>query len=228
MMIIENPELREKTAVFKDRAQAGSALAAMLKEYDGTDAIVLAIPAGGVPVAAVIAKELKLPLAVAVVSKITFPWNTEAGFGAVAFDGTIQLNEKLVQMVEMNKVAREIQIDKTRRKVKARVERFAAVVRIGDLKKKTAILVDDGIASGFTIKVAAAAVLGKGVARVIIAAPTGHRQALEELASVVEAVYCTNVRGGYSFAVASAYKNWHDVTEDEAIEILRRIKGSPP
>ena len=224
-MIIDNPKLREKTAVFKDRSHAGSVLARMLKDYSGTDAVVLAIPAGGVPVAAVIAKELRLPVAVTVVSKITFPWNTEAGFGAVAFDGTIQLNERLVQMVEMNDAARQLQIDRTRRKVQARVERFGAVARIGNLRKKTAILVDDGVASGFTIKVAAVAVRAKGAAGIIIAVPTGHKQALEELAGDVDIVYCANVRGGYSFAVASAYENWYDVSEEEAIGILKQIKG---
>ena len=224
-MIIDKPELREETAVFKSREQAGKVLAGMLKDFTGTEAVVLAIPAGGIPVAAVISENLKLPLAVAVVSKITFPWDTEAGFGAVAFDGTVQLNERLVRMVEMNKIEQQLQIELARKKVKRRTEQFAELAPILDLKNKTVILVDDGVASGFTIKVAAASVRSMKPARIIIAAPTGYRQALEQLDKEVEEVYCPNVRGGPTFAVANAYENWYDVNEKEAIEILKRITG---
>jgi putative phosphoribosyl transferase len=224
-MIIELPELRDKYAVFKDRTQAGSELAAMLKDYSNTDTVVLAIPAGGVPVAVVISEKLKLPLTVAVVSKITFPWDTEAGFGAVAFDGTVQLNDRLVRMVRLNKVEQQLQIDIARKKVERRTEQFAELAPIPDLKNKTVFLVDDGVASGFTIKVAAAAICRKKPARIIIAAPTGHRQALEQLDKEVDAVYCPNVRGGPTFAVANAYENWYDVDEKGAIEILKRFRG---
>jgi predicted phosphoribosyltransferase len=224
-MIIDNTQLREETAVFKDRRQAGEVLAGMLKDFTGTGTVVLAIPAGGVPVAAVISEKLKLPLAVAVVSKITFPWDTEAGFGAVAFDGTVQLNERLVRMVQMNKVEQQLQIDVTRKRVQKRAKQFAELAPIPDLKNKTVILVDDGVASGFTIKVAAAAICRKKPAQIIIAAPTGHRQALEQLDKEVNDVYCPNMRGGPTFAVADAYENWYDVSETEAIEILKRLTG---
>ncbi len=224
-MIIDSPKLREETAVFKDRKQAGAVLAGMLKDFIGTKAVTLAIPAGGVPVAAVISEKLKLPLAVAVVSKITFPWDTEAGFGAVAFDGTVQLNDRLVRMVEMNKIEQQLQIDLARKKVERRTEQFAELAPIPDLRNKTVILVDDGVASGFTIKVSAAAIRRKKPERIIIAAPTGHRQALEKLDKEVETIYCPNVRSGPTFAVASAYENWYDVSEKEAIAILKQLTG---
>ena len=90
--IIELPELHGRTGVFRDRADAGEVLAGMLAELSGGEATVLAVPAGGVPVAAVLAERLGLRLDVAVVSKITPPWNSEIGYGAVAFDGTVRLN----------------------------------------------------------------------------------------------------------------------------------------
>jgi putative phosphoribosyl transferase len=117
-----------------------------------------------------------------------------------------------------------LQIDLARKKVRRRFERFAAVAPISDPSNRTAILVDDGVASGFTIKVAAAVVRSKRPARVIIAVPTGHRQALEQLGKEADEVYCPNVRGGHSFAVANAYENWYDVSEEEAIAILERLK----
>ena len=89
------PEFRNRTAVFRSREHAGEVLSEMLMQYKNTEAVVFAIPAGGVPVGAVVAAELQLPLDIAVVSKITLPWNTEAGYGAVAFDGTVRLNEDM-------------------------------------------------------------------------------------------------------------------------------------
>src|SRR5437899_5160136 len=84
------------SAPFRDRAHAGRELAKMLGEFEGTAALVLAIPAGGVPVAAAIASELGLPLDVAPVSKVLYPWTTESGYGAVAFDGSVWLDESRI------------------------------------------------------------------------------------------------------------------------------------
>jgi hypothetical protein len=94
--VIELPALRNQVGVFRDRAHAGEVLASMLSAYRDSNALVLGIPAGGAPVAAVIARVLALPLDMAVLSKLTLPWNTEAGYGALAFDGTLRLNTALV------------------------------------------------------------------------------------------------------------------------------------
>jgi len=99
--IIDLPELREHTRVFQDRFHAGQILARMIENDDIENGIILAIPAGGVPVGVVVAEKTGLDLDVAVVSKITLPWNTEAGYGAVAFDGRVQLNEDLMRRVNL-------------------------------------------------------------------------------------------------------------------------------
>ena len=94
--IIEEPALRDRLHVFRDRFQAGSLLAQKLQEYSGkANVIVLAIPAGGVPVGYMVAKELDVPMDVVIVRKAQIPWNTEAGFGAVAWDGETVLNESV-------------------------------------------------------------------------------------------------------------------------------------
>ena len=90
------PELKNRTYVFRNRQDAGEKLAGMLSDFRGSDAMVLGIPAGGVPVAVIIATKLELPFDVIPVSKILFPWTTESGFGAVAFDGTEWINTDLV------------------------------------------------------------------------------------------------------------------------------------
>ena len=98
--IIEDPALRERVFVFRDRFEAGKLLADKLREYAGkANVVVLAVPAGGVPVGYMVAKELSVPMDVLIVRKVQIPWNTEAGFGAVTWDGQIVLNKDLVEQL---------------------------------------------------------------------------------------------------------------------------------
>lgn len=220
--VVDLESLRNRAPVFADRAEAGRVLAGMLEEYRGTDALVLAIPAGGVPVAAEVARALGLPLDVAVVSKILLPWNTEAGYGAVAFDGTIQLNQALVDQLGLpaEEVARGVA--ETRAKVERRLARLRGGRPFPPLAGRPVILVDDGLASGFTMMTAAEALRRAGASEIAVAVPTGHAQAARRVASCADRVYCANLRGGPYFAVADAYRRWYDVPEEEALALLRQ------
>ncbi len=218
--IIDKPELRDQVGVFLDREHAGMILSEMLKFYKETDTVIFGIPAGGVPVAAPIARELELLLDVAVVSKITLPWNTEAGYGAVAFDGTVQLNPDITYRMGLTKDEIKKGIKKASYKVERRFKLFRGDKPSPDVENLPAILVDDGIASGFTMLVAVEALKNKGANKIIIAVPTAHLQALEIVAPIVDEIYCANVRGGRGFAVADAYQNWYDVEDEEVTEIL--------
>lgn len=175
--ILELPELRDQVRIFRSRDQAGRVVAGMLGKFKGTDSLILAIPSGGVPVGVAIAEELNLALEAAVVSKITLPWNTEAGYGAVAFDGTVRINEDLLPHLRLSEQQIAEGVEKTRQKVQRRVKKFLGERPFPDLSRKAAILVDDGLASGFTLLVAAAAVrrLGRGRSSLPYrpAAPTG-------------------------------------------------------
>jgi predicted phosphoribosyltransferase len=223
-MVIDLPELREKLGVFKDRRDAGIKLAKMLEAYRGGSAIALAIPAGGVPVASSLAGELNLPLDVVVVSKITLPWNTEAGFGAVAFDGTVRLNEEMMEQIGLSEQEIQERIKLTSTRVQRRLGELRGDEPLPCLSDRKVFLVDDGIASGFTLRVGVEALKNQGANEIIIAVPTGHQQTLQRLAEQVEAVYCVNVRSGFSFAVADAYLKWSDVDEAQALEVLRRFR----
>lgn len=215
------PDMRNRTAVFRSREHAGEILSEMLMQYKNTESIVFAIPAGGVPVGAVVAAELQLPLDIAVVSKITLPWNTEAGYGAVAFDGTVRLNEDMASRLGLNeKVVRE-GIEQTRNKVRKRVAEFRGGKPSISVAARPVILVDDGIASGFTMLVAVEALRKSGANRIIVAVPTAHLEAVEFVLPNVEEVYCANLRSEWAFAVADAYQHWSDVSEDEVIELLK-------
>jgi len=222
--IFDRSDLRNQTHVFRDRRHAGLTLSKMFKVYEDTNAVVFGIPAGGVPVAAPIARQLNLVLDVAVVNKITLPWNTEAGYGAVAFDGTVRLNQDMVSRMGLTTEDVHDGVQKASRKVKRRFETFREGRPFPDVKNNPVILVDDGIASGFTMLVAVEALENEGAEKIIIAVPTAHLQALERLSSKVERIYCANLRGGWGFAVADAYQNWYDVEEYEVTEILDKFR----
>jgi len=224
--IIERNELHNRTRVFRDRQQAGLALAQMMERFKETTAIVLAIPAGGVPVGAEIAGQLGLPLDVAVVSKITLPWDTEAGYGALAFDGTLKLNDHLVARIGLRKEEIRKGIAETRTKVQRRVTLFRGDNPMPSLSDRTVIVVDDGLASGFTMLVAVEAIRQASPSQVVVAVPTGHGQSVERIAAKVDRIYCANVRIGLRYAVADAYWHWYDVAEEEVIEGLALFQGA--
>jgi predicted phosphoribosyltransferase len=217
--IIDAVERRERVAVFRDRTDGGEALGELLRA-EPEDALVLAIPSGGVPVAVALCRRLDLPLDVAVVSKITLPWDTEAGYGAVAFDGSSRLNERLLPFLDLSREQIEDGLARTRAKVERRVRALRGATSAPPVAGRAVILVDDGLASGLTMEVAIAAVRRAGASRVAVAVPTAHREAAERVAPLADALYCGNLRSGRSFAVADAYASWCDVEEEAAAELL--------
>jgi len=221
--IFDLPGLRNRTHVFLDRKAAGKVLASMLGSYRESDAIVLAIPAGGLAVAVGTAKELNLALDVAIISKITLPWNTEAGFGAVAFDGTVMLNEELLPHLHLTSEEIQQGISKTEEKVYRRIKKLRGDRPMPDLHRPI-ILVDDGLASGFTLRTAIEALRKAGSRKVILAIPTAHEESLPAVAERVHAVYCPNIRRGPVFAVADAYEHWRDLDEEEVARLLEEFR----
>ena len=218
--LIDLPEMRQKERVFADRRDAGQVLARMLADTIDPESVVLAIPAGGMPVAWAMAGELGLDVDVVVVSKITFPWNSEAGYGAVAQTGLVRLNERILARVRLS----EEEIQEGIKSTTTKVNRRAGMLRGGKSAiggaERPVILVADGIASGTTMSVAIEAVEQMNAASITIATPTGHLESIRRLSQTVDTIFCANVRSGSMFAVASAYENWSDVSEQEVIELL--------
>ena len=219
--VFDLPDLRNRRHVFKDREAAGRVLSRMLEQYRNSNAIVFAIPAGGVAVAVPLARELGLPLDVAVVSKITLPWNPEAGYGAVAFDGTVRLNEELLSHFRLSEDQIRAGIIRTKEKVSRRVALLRRDRPPPDFKRPV-LLVDDGLASGFTLLTAIEALRKQGCGELVLAVPTAHEESLSRVMDEVDAVYCPNIRGGLSFAVADAYEQWRDLSEEEIITLLKK------
>ncbi len=222
--IFDLPKLRNRVRVFRDRASAGKVLAGMIEEYRGSHAMVMGIPAGGIAVAVEIARELDLPLDIAVVSKITLPWNSEAGYGAVAFDGTVMLNEELLSRLNLSNQEIQAGIKKMEQKVARRVTMFRGDRPLPDFKRPI-ILVDDGLASGFTLRVAIKALRQNNATNVILGVPTAHSESVQMIVEEVEAIYCPNLRSGFSFAVADAYGQWSDLDEQEVLRILLKFEN---
>ena len=219
------PQLRQKIGVFQHRRHAGQILAEMLHEWKGSKAIVLAVPSGGVPVAVEVARVLDLSLDVAVVSKILLPWTTEAGFGAVGFDGSVWLNQEYVDYYRLDQPTIEQQTQATLKKVQRRVKLFRGDRPWPDLQNRPVIVVDDGIAAGSTLRVAVQALHNTGAVEIRVAVPTAHKESLIRIMDKVEAVYCANIRSGPQFAVAAAYQRWDDVDENDAARMLTSFRN---
>ena len=219
------PQLRQRVGVFRDRKHAGQILAEMLQEWKGSKAVVFAVPSGGVPVAVEVAGVLGLSLDVAVVSKILLPRNTEAGFGAVSFDGTVWINKEFVDYFGLDQSAIEQQTQAALEKVQRRVKLFRADRSRPDLKNQPVILVDDGIAAGSTLRVALMALYHIGARKIIVAVPTAHQESLVHIMDRVDALYCANIRGGPQFSVAAAYQYWDDVDENDARRMLTSFRN---
>jgi predicted phosphoribosyltransferase len=218
------PELHDRIHVFRDRTHAGEILADMLEEYRDSDALLLGIPAGGVPVAAEIAIRIGLTFDVIPVSKILFPWTTESGFGAVAFDGTEWINDNIVKYYGLDKDKIQAATREARSKVRRRLQHFRGTRPIPEMKDRSTIVVDDGIAAGSTVRAGILALQKAQAGKIVIAIPTAHDSSLYPIARHVDAIYCANMRGGNSFSVADAYQNWSDINENEIHAILAQMK----
>lgn len=218
----EIQEFRERRHIFFDRSEAGETIGRMLQiNYRGREnGIVLAIPAGGVPVGMKVRELLDLPFELMIVRKLQIPGNPEAGFGAMTLDGTTFLNQPLLSQLHVTSA--EIEAEKER--VRSELEKRNAVFREGrplpDLSGNMVILVDDGLASGFTM-LASVAMAKKAKARqTVVAIPTAPQRSIERILAAADEVYCPNIRTTPYFAVAEAYRNWYDLDEGEVVDLL--------
>jgi putative phosphoribosyl transferase len=213
----------ELTWSYKDRTHAGEVLVKELRKRDNMKpSLVLAIPNGGVEVAVQIAQEYNTSLDLLIVRKLQIPYNTEAGFGALTSLGTLLLNEPLVKRLGFDQDV----IDEVRRRTEAQIEdrkeAYAGLVGHTNPTAKDVLLVDDGLASGYTMLAAVQSVKEKKPSSIAVAVPTSSRSAFEKVKDIVDSIICPRVESGFVFAVANAYQKWYDVPDSEVIEILRR------
>lgn len=219
--IIEDKNLRNKTFVFQDREDAGRKLSVFLSDYKDSKSVVLAIPAGGVAVAKEIKDALSLSLDLLIVRKIQIPWNPEAGFGAVNLDGYVIFNEDLLPHLSLPERVITSQVEKTRETLKRRNLLFRGGEDFPSLRDKTVILVDDGLASGYTMLAAIEYAKKRNPSKIVIAVPTGSHKTVKKVSPFADVLCCLNIREDYPYAVAEAYRNWHDVSDEEVLRIMK-------
>ena len=210
----------EPDRIFEDRQDAGRALAERLSDYAGRpDVIVLALPRGGVPVGAEVARALGAPLDVLVVRKLGLPGQEELAMGAIASGGVRVLNEEVVSLTG---VPREV-IDRVAEEEGRELERRESAYRGDrpppDVAGRTVILVDDGIATGSTLRAAVEALRKQGPARIVVAVPTAPKAACEALGEVADEVICVTTPEPFS-AISLSYRSFPQMSDEEVREIL--------
>jgi predicted phosphoribosyltransferase len=218
--LIENEEFRNRDRVFTDRSGAGLQLAEILREVVDPDSLVLAIPSGGVPVGLAIARTLGLDFDLVLVLKVQIPWNTEAGFGAVNMDADVIFNEQLLSLLNLPGDQVKRQVKTTMTTIEERNRKFRQNKRFPDIADRPVILVDDGLASGYTMRAAIAYVRKRNPEAITIAVPTGSADTVNMLLHEVDTLCCLNIREAYPYALAAAYRNWHDLEDGEVLALL--------
>ncbi len=215
--------------LFSNRIDGGQRLAARLEALKGTDIVVLGLPRGGVPVAAEVAKALDAPLDVIVVRKLGLPSQPEVAMGAIGEGGVRVLDTDILAMFGVTKAElREVE-ERERATLEARSARFRRGRDRIDLTGRTAVVVDDGIATGSTARAACQVARQLGAARVILAAPVGARDTVQRFRDADEVV-CVSTPPQF-FAVGNHYRDFSPTSEEEVIVLLdaaARRRGNPP
>lgn len=210
-------------AFFTDRVDAGKRLASELKDFSGKNGVVLAIPRGGVVVGYVIAKELNLPLDVIIPRKIGAPGNPELAIGAIAEDGTAILDNSLVNYLGVSQEYIKEETERQKQEIHRRLKLYRQDTAYLDLKGLDVIVVDDGIATGSTMKAALASVKNRGAASIAVAVPVGPPSTIEELQKMADRVVCLYTPE-YFQAIGEFYADFSQTEDEEVIRLLRQSK----
>jgi predicted phosphoribosyltransferase len=213
---------------FANRREAGRALAQRLKKYAGRDdVIVLALPRGGVPVAYEIATALDAPLDVLTVRKIGAPWNEELAIGAIASGGTVVLDTPLLRELGIS----QLEVDETIAREQEELQRRERLYRKGrpfpSVNGKTVILVDDGLATGATMRAAVRAMQTQDPALIVVAVPVASPEVCETMAREAGECVCAATPDRL-YAVGAWYRDFSQTSDDEVRELLLRAKEARP
>jgi predicted phosphoribosyltransferase len=206
--------------IFRDRTDAGRRLATRLSHYvNRPDVIVLAVPRGGVPVGAEVARALGAPLDIFLVRKLGAPGREELAMGAIASGGVRIINEDVVRDLGIPPARLEEAAARETEELRRRESAYRDRRPAPDVRGKTVILVDDGLATGASMKAAAAAVRHLGPARVVVAVPVGAAPTCAEFEDLVDEVVCFQTPEPF-YAVGSWYREFDQTTDDEVRELL--------
>jgi predicted phosphoribosyltransferase len=217
-------------ARFRNRVDAGRRLAAALSRYAGrADVVVLALPRGGVPIAFEVARALDAPLDVFVVRKLGVPGHEELAMGAIASGGARVVDAGLVR--ELRITERDIQgvADAEQRELERRERRYRGDRPLPDIAGRTAIVVDDGLATGASMRVAVAALRQEHPARIVVAVPIAPPETCDALRRDADEVVCALTPEPF-YAVSLWYEDFSETTDDEVHDLLEQARHelAPP
>lgn len=206
--------------MFSDRTEAGRELARSLEHLRRDDVVVLALPRGGVPVAREIADALGAPLDVLVVRKIGHPQQPELGIGAVGEGGVRLVNDALLGRTGVTADQVDAIAEAEAREVDRRVATYRGGRPAVALDGKTVVVVDDGLATGFTARAAVGVARKLGAARVVVAVPVAPRESVDELAQIADEVVAAQTPPFFQ-SIGQYYRDFHQLDDDEVIDLLR-------
>jgi putative phosphoribosyl transferase len=212
--------------LFKDRTEAGQRLAVKLAAYaDRQNVLVLGLPRGGVPVAFEVANALKAPLDVFLVRKLGVPSQEELAMGAIASGGVRVLNEEIVKALRLT----EATIDRVAQKEQQELERRERLYRdnrpVPALQGRTVIVVDDGLATGATMRAAIEAVRQQQPARLVVGVPVSSFETCQEIGSEVDEIVCVETPRPF-YSVGLWYKDFPQTTDEEVRDLLFKAENS--
>jgi putative phosphoribosyl transferase len=214
--------LTESQVLFENRAEAGSKLASGLAEYANQKVVVLAIPNGGVPLAIQVAEFLNAELDIIVCRKLSLPMNQEGGLGAVADDGTSVINENVIKNDGILPEQIEYEMNQVKANIRERSILYKGTIVSPRLTGKTAIIVDDGLASGITMSVAVEAIRHRGPRQIIVAVPLASATGYQRVNKLSNRVVTCAVAQMSQFYLADFYKNWRDISDQEVVHYLEQ------
>lgn len=208
---------------FKNRVEAGQILANRLAEYANQKPIVLGLPRGGVPVAFEVAMALHAPLDVFVVRKLGVPGQEELAMGAIASGGVRVLNKPVIESLQISDEAIEAEALKERQELERRERLYRGERPELNVHDRTVILVDDGIATGSTIKAAIAALKKQKAGRIVVAVPVAPTSIIEELQEEVDEVVCVSTPEMF-FAISVWYDEFPQTSDEDVRELLKKAE----
>jgi predicted phosphoribosyltransferase len=208
------------SSIFQNRREAGRALAAMLDEYaNRKDVLVLALPRGGVPVAFELATALKAPLEVFVVRKLGVPGHEELAMGAIATGGVRVLNEDVVHSLGIPQAVIDAVTAAEQKELQRREQLYRSGRQAPEVRGRTIILVDDGLATGSTMRAAVAALRQQRPARVVVAVPVGAPSTCDEFRADVDQIVCGFTPEPF-YGVGQWYEDFSQTSDEEVRELL--------
>ena len=209
--------------IFKDRKDAGKSLAQALEKYESDDAVILALPRGGTVLGYEVARHLQAPLSLSIAQKIGHPLSAEYAIGAITRDGTYIINEEEKRHLSSSWLESEKAVKQ--KEAQRRYDTYLKGRKTPSLQGKVVILVDDGLATGYTMRVAVKAVKASKPGKIVVAVPVASSESIGALRDEVDDIICLYIPPSLG-AIGAYYEDFNQVSDDEVIELLNAAEGS--